>query len=173
MFSKVFIYSVNQVTKLSTVQLVCVGRFILWIGNGFWFKFQVITTVGTEEKRQYLLSRFPSLVPENILDSRSNLFEFAIMSITKGKGVNVVLNSLAGDKLQASVRVLSQHARFLEIGKFDLANNSAIGKALSTLTYVDLDFSSVLLVPCLTVLTDLGLQCIVCLSSTTIIFDEN
>ena len=39
-----------------------------------------------------------------------------------------MLNSLAEDKLQASVRVLANHGKFLEIGKVDLANNSALGK---------------------------------------------
>jgi len=41
-----------------------------------------------------------------------------------------VLNSLAEDKLQASVRVLAQHGTFLEIGKFDLSNNSPLGKSI-------------------------------------------
>ena len=42
--------------------------------------------------------------------------------------MDIVLNSLAGDKLFASVRVLAKHGRFLEIGKYDLANNSALGE---------------------------------------------
>lgn len=42
-------------------------------------------------------------------------------------GVDIVLNSLAEEKLQASLRVLAQHGRFLEIGKFDLSNNTALG----------------------------------------------
>jgi len=43
-------------------------------------------------------------------------------------GVDIVLNSLAEEKLQASLRVLAQHGRFLEIGKFDLSNNTGLGK---------------------------------------------
>ncbi|CAF4583655.1 unnamed protein product, partial [Rotaria magnacalcarata] len=31
------------------------------------------------------------------------------------------------DKLQASVRLLAQHGRFLEIGKFDLSQNNPLG----------------------------------------------
>lgn len=42
-------------------------------------------------------------------------------------GVDLVLNSLAEEKLQASVRCLAQHGRFLEIGKFDLSNNHPLG----------------------------------------------
>ena len=43
-------------------------------------------------------------------------------------GVDLVLNSLAEDKLQASVRVLAAHGKFLEIGKYDLAKNTPLGK---------------------------------------------
>lgn len=46
---------------------------------------------------------------------------------TDGKGVDMVLNSLAEEKLLASVRCLATGGRFLEIGKFDLANNSMLG----------------------------------------------
>ena len=49
------------------------------------------------------------------------------MSETSGKGVDVVLNSLAEDKLQASIRCLAQGGRFLEIGKLDLSKNSPLG----------------------------------------------
>jgi len=50
-----------------------------------------------------------------------------IMMETDGKGVDMVLNSLSEEKLLASVRCLATGGRFLEIGKFDLANNSMLG----------------------------------------------
>lgn len=49
---------------------------------------------------------------------------------TDGKGVDMVLNSLAEEKLLASVRCLATGGRFLEIGKFDLANNSMLGSVI-------------------------------------------
>ncbi|EEC14426.1 fatty acid synthase, putative [Ixodes scapularis] len=45
-------------------------------------------------------------------------------------GVDLVLNSLAEEKLQASVRCLAAHGRFLEIGKFDLTQNNALRMAV-------------------------------------------
>ena len=45
---------------------------------------------------------------------------------TNGRGVDIVLNSLAEEKLSASARCLAPNGRFLEIGKFDLANNSQL-----------------------------------------------
>jgi len=49
-----------------------------------------------------------------------------ILRETNGQGVDFVLNSLAEDKLQASVRCLGKKGHFLEIGKFDMANDSKL-----------------------------------------------
>lgn len=49
-----------------------------------------------------------------------------IMTRTKGKGVDYVLNSLSEDKLAASVRCLGRGGVFLEIGKFDIMNNNKL-----------------------------------------------
>ncbi|XP_074648828.1 fatty acid synthase-like isoform X2 [Tubulanus polymorphus] len=91
---------------------------------------EVFTTVGTQEKREYLKQRFPALKDDHISNSRNLSFEADILHQTKGKGVDVVLNSLAGDKLQASVRLMAKHGRFLEIGKYDLSNNTGLGMAI-------------------------------------------
>lgn len=48
------------------------------------------------------------------------------MQQTKGKGVDLVLNSLTEEKLFASVRCLSKNGRFLEIGKFDMLNHNSL-----------------------------------------------
>lgn len=52
------------------------------------------------------------------------------MRETRGKGVDLVLNSLAEEKLQASIRCLGLNGRFLEIGKFDLNNNTPLGMSI-------------------------------------------
>lgn len=49
---------------------------------------------------------------------------------TNGKGVDMVLNSLAEDKLVASVRCLASGGRFLEIGKYDMVNNNHLSSML-------------------------------------------
>ncbi|CAN9508637.1 unnamed protein product [Ophioblennius macclurei] len=93
-------------------------------------KCKVFTTVGSAEKQAYLQDRFPQLSADSFANSRDTSFEKHVLLHTKGKGVDVVLNSLADDKLQASLRCLARHGRFLEIGKFDLSNNSPLGMAL-------------------------------------------
>ena len=91
---------------------------------------KVFTTVGSAEKRDYLIKRFPQLNESSFSNSRDPSFEWDILRATEGKGVDVVLNSLAEEKLQASIRLLAPHGRFLEIGKFDLSNNSPLGMAI-------------------------------------------
>lgn len=49
------------------------------------------------------------------------------MRRTRGRGVDFVLNSLSDDKLLASVRCLARGGTFLEIGKFDIMNDSPLG----------------------------------------------
>ncbi|XP_059765124.1 fatty acid synthase [Balaenoptera ricei] len=91
---------------------------------------RVFTTVGSAEKRAYLQARFPQLNEASFANSRDTSFEQHVLWHTAGKGVDLVLNSLAEEKLQASVRCLAQHGRFLEIGKFDLSNNHPLGMAI-------------------------------------------
>ena len=88
---------------------------------------KVFTTVGSQAKRDFLKQRYPQLDDSCFANSRDTTFERHILKATKGRGVDVVLNSLADDKLQASLRVLAQHGRFLEIGKVDLSNNTPLG----------------------------------------------
>ncbi|XP_017037404.1 fatty acid synthase [Drosophila kikkawai] len=90
----------------------------------------VFTTVGSKEKREFLLKRFPKLQARNIGNSRDTSFEQLVMRETKGRGVDLVLNSLSEEKLQASIRCLGLNGRFLEIGKYDLSNNSPLGMSV-------------------------------------------
>ncbi|EDW12340.1 fatty acid synthase [Drosophila mojavensis] len=90
----------------------------------------VFTTVGSKEKREFLLKRFPKLQARNIGNTRDTSFEQMIMNETNGEGVELVLNSLSEEKLQASIRCLGLNGRFLEIGKFDLSNNSPLGMSV-------------------------------------------
>ncbi|XP_043288036.1 fatty acid synthase [Venturia canescens] len=88
---------------------------------------KVFTTVGSQEKRDFIKRTFPQLTDNNIGCSRDTSFEQLVLSETNGRGVDVVLNSLAEEKLRASVRCLAKDGRFLEIGKFDLSNDSPLG----------------------------------------------
>uniref|UniRef100_A0A182WHF5 Fatty acid synthase n=1 Tax=Anopheles minimus TaxID=112268 RepID=A0A182WHF5_9DIPT len=90
----------------------------------------VFTTVSTKEKREFLLSYFPDLNPNNIGNSRDTSFEKLIKERTNGRGVDFVLNSLSEEKLQASIRCLAKGGHFLEIGKYDMMKDSKLAMSL-------------------------------------------
>ncbi|KAI1303648.1 Fatty acid synthase [Halotydeus destructor] len=117
----------------------------------------VFTTVGSQVKRDFLLKHFDGhLKDDAIFNSRSCDFEDDILRATNGRGVDIVLNSLSDEKLQASLRCLADNGRFLEIGKVDfisdrpliasvtLDNNKSMhGVFLDTLSqYTDNDYFS-------------------------------
>lgn len=78
-----------------------VGQAALNIAHSLGVR-EIFASVGTREKRTFLKENF-GLDDRHILDSRSTTFERAIKKVTKGRGVDVVLNSLTGDKLQVKI----------------------------------------------------------------------
>ncbi|XP_017773704.1 PREDICTED: fatty acid synthase [Nicrophorus vespilloides] len=88
---------------------------------------KVFTTVSSQAKRDFLKKTFPQLTDNCIGNSRDTTFEQLVLTETNGRGVDLVLNSLAASQLQASVRCLAIGGRFCEIGKVDLSNNSPLG----------------------------------------------
>jgi amino acid adenylation domain-containing protein len=83
----------------------------------------IFATAGSEEKRALLRD----MGVDHVLDSRSLAFADRIMEITDGRGVDAVLNSLAGDFIPKNFSVLAMFGRYLEIGKVDVYGNSKIG----------------------------------------------
>ncbi len=84
---------------------------------------EVFVTAGTPEKRAFL----KMLGIEHIFDSRTLEFADEILAATSGEGVDVVLNSLSGEAINANLRILRRFGRFLELGKRDYAENTRIG----------------------------------------------
>ena len=60
------------------------------------------------------------LAETHIASSRELAFESRVLAATVGRGVDVVLNSLAREFVDASLRLLPQGGRFLEMGKTDI-----------------------------------------------------
>lgn len=76
----------------------------------------VIATAGTPAKRDLLRM----LGVTHVLDSRTLDFAEQIADLTAGQGVDVVLNSLAGEAISRSLELLRPGGRFLELGKRDI-----------------------------------------------------
>jgi acyl transferase domain-containing protein/thioesterase domain-containing protein/acyl carrier protein len=73
---------------------------------------EVFATAGSEEKRAYL----KSLGIRHVFDSRAIGFANEILRITKGKGLDVALNSLTGAFIPETLSALGEGARFIELG---------------------------------------------------------
>jgi polyketide synthase 7 len=65
---------------------------------------------------------------DHIADSRTLEFEAKFLSTTAGRGVDVVLNSLAGEFVDASLRLLVEGGRFIEIGKSDVRDPQSVAE---------------------------------------------
>ncbi|MBM0279998.1 SDR family NAD(P)-dependent oxidoreductase, partial [Micromonospora tarensis] len=75
---------------------------------------------GTASPPKWPALRAAGLPDERIANSRTLDFADSFRQATGGQGVDVVLNALAGDFVDASVRLLPRGGRFLEMGKTDL-----------------------------------------------------
>lgn len=82
----------------------------------------VLATASSQAKRDYLIEQGADFV----FDSSSLKFVEEIRHATSGRGVDVVLNSLAGDALMASFKLLAPYGRFIEIGKRDIIENKGL-----------------------------------------------
>ncbi|HYD06742.1 MAG TPA: SDR family NAD(P)-dependent oxidoreductase, partial [Reyranella sp.] len=86
---------------------------------------EVYATAGSDEKRMVVeLSGVPA---ERIFDSRSLAFADQILEMTEGEGVDLVLNSLAGEAIQRNLAILKPFGKLLELGKRDFFANTRIG----------------------------------------------
>jgi phthiocerol/phenolphthiocerol synthesis type-I polyketide synthase C len=104
---------------------------------------KVIGTAGSARKRRML----EMMGVDHVLNSRSLEFADEVMRLTDGVGVDVVLNSLAGEAITKSLQCLRPFGRFLEIGKRDLYANTRIGLRpfRQNLSYFGIDADTLLI----------------------------
>jgi acyl transferase domain-containing protein/NADPH:quinone reductase-like Zn-dependent oxidoreductase len=81
-----------------------------------------IFSTASEAKRDYVRD----LGVDEVYDSRSLDFADDVLAATEQRGVDVVLNSLAGEFQRKSLEVLAPYGRFVEIGKADLVSDGQL-----------------------------------------------
>lgn len=84
---------------------------------------EIFATAGSEEKRDFVRL----LGADHVFDSRSLDYAGDIAAATGGEGVDVILNSLAGEAIRRNLSVLKPFGRFLELGKRDFFENTPVG----------------------------------------------
>jgi polyketide synthase 12 len=72
---------------------------------------------------------------DHIASSRTPGFEAEFLRATDGRGVDVVLDSLAGPLVDASLRLLPRGGRFIEMGKTDIRHPKTVSEAYPGVAY--------------------------------------
>lgn len=81
----------------------------------------IFVTVGTDDKKAFLVETY-GISENNIFSSRNPDFVGGIKALTNGHGVDVIVNSLAGEALRCSWNCIAPFGRFVEVGKKDIYN---------------------------------------------------
>ncbi|PPT12085.1 polyketide synthase [Streptomyces cinnamoneus] len=89
----------------------------------------------TASEGKWDVLRSLGLDDDHIASSRDLEFEEKFLAVTGGEGVDVVLNSLAGEFVDASLRLLPRGGWFLEMGKTDIRDAEAVAAAVPGLRY--------------------------------------
>jgi NADPH:quinone reductase-like Zn-dependent oxidoreductase/ubiquinone/menaquinone biosynthesis C-methylase UbiE/malonyl CoA-acyl carrier protein transacylase len=89
---------------------------------------EIFVTVSTKAKKEHLATTY-SIDESHIFASRDLTFASGIMRVTGGKGVDVILNSLSGDALNATWRCIAPLGRFVEMGRKDIEANGRLDMA--------------------------------------------
>ncbi|MER7707159.1 SDR family NAD(P)-dependent oxidoreductase [Kitasatospora sp. NPDC097605] len=101
------------------------------------------TVYGTASPGKWATLRGLGLDGDRIASSRTLDFESAFRAATGGHGVDVVLNALAGEFTDASLRLLAPGGRFVEMGKTDQRDPAAVAREYGGAAYLAFDLFDV------------------------------
>jgi myxalamid-type polyketide synthase MxaB len=84
-----------------------------------------------------------SMGVKHVMNSRTLDFADEVMTLTRGQGVDVVLNSLNGDYIPKSLDVLAPGGRFVEIGKIGIWDTQQVQQTRADIAYFPFDLLDV------------------------------
>jgi polyketide synthase 12 len=90
---------------------------------------------GTASRGKWDTLRAMGFDDDHIADSRSLEFEDKFRAVTGGRGMDVVLDSLAGEFVDASLRLVAPGGVFLEMGKTDIRDPGAVAQEYPGVRY--------------------------------------
>ncbi len=99
----------------------------------------------SQEKKTFLMQTYG--IPEDqIFYSRDTSFVQGVLKATNNKGVDVVLNSLAGEQLRATWKCMAPFGRFVEVRKRDITTNMFLEMAPfeRTVTFAGFDLGDLI-----------------------------
>ena len=90
---------------------------------------------GTASRGKWDTLRAMGFDDDHIADSRSLEFEDKFRAVTGGRGMDVVLDSLAGEFVDASLRLVAPGGVFLEMGKTDIRDPGVVAQEYPGVRY--------------------------------------
>ena len=117
-----------------------VGQAAIMVAQ--WIGAEIFCTVGSLEKKELIMQLY-SIPEDHIFSSRSPAFAQGLLTVTDMAGVDVILNSLAGEMLRVSWQCIAKLGRFIDISKRDAVANTNLEMAPfdKGVTYTALDLS--------------------------------
>jgi acyl transferase domain-containing protein/NADPH:quinone reductase-like Zn-dependent oxidoreductase len=102
---------------------------------------EVFATVGTAEKKQFLMDTY-NIPEDHIFNSRDGTFAKRVMRATANKGVDVIMNSVAGEALRLTWSCIAPFGRFVELGRrdFELDTRLDMGRFALNVSFSAVDF---------------------------------
>jgi acyl transferase domain-containing protein/NADPH:quinone reductase-like Zn-dependent oxidoreductase/thioesterase domain-containing protein len=94
---------------------------------------------GTASAPKWGAVRGLGVAADHVASSRSVDFEGEFLAVTDGRGVDVVLDSLAREFVDASLRLLPRGGRFLEMGKTDVRDAGVVASEHPGVAYQAFD----------------------------------
>ena len=107
---------------------------------------QIVHNAGAEVFATASPGKWPILKSQgvnHIMNSRDLSFAQQIRALTRGEGIDLVLNSLPGEYIEKSLSVLKQGGRFVEIGKIGTWDKQQIAAQRPDVEYHHFDFSDI------------------------------
>uniref|UniRef100_A0A0B7K4Y2 Uncharacterized protein n=1 Tax=Bionectria ochroleuca TaxID=29856 RepID=A0A0B7K4Y2_BIOOC len=106
---------------------------------------EVFVTVGSDDKRQLIATTY-GIPDDHIFHTRDASFVAGLKRVTNGYGVDVVLNSLSGELLEAGwTELMAPFSRWVELGKKDILDNRGLSMRplLNNISFSCVDLSGI------------------------------
>ncbi|KAJ3957697.1 hypothetical protein N0V92_005716 [Colletotrichum tropicale] len=123
-------YSIYDVARLQAKESILIHAAAGGLGQAAIILAQhvgaeIYVTVSSQAKKQFLMEQY-GIHEDHIFNSRDLSFADGIKRMTNGRGVDVVINSLAGEALRQTWLCVAPFGRFIEVGKRDIVGNTGL-----------------------------------------------
>lgn len=123
-------YALARVARVQKGQTVLIHAAAGGVGQSAiqiakYYGLEIFATVGSPDKKQ-LVQEVYGIPDDHIFNSRDLSFAKGVLRMTNGRGVDCIINSLAGEALRQTWRCIAPFGHFVEIGMKDILGNTGL-----------------------------------------------